>query len=91
MTPGLQLGEWIIICDVCGFKKTNDQVRKEWTGLMVCADTCWEPRHPQEFVRPRPDKQAVPFTRPEPADVTTDVTYADTLTDIPAGTFDNSL
>ena len=93
MTPGWELGKWLVICDRCGFKRTNDKLRKEWTGLMVCADTCWEPRHEQEFVRPRPDEQAVPFTRPEPADLTTDVTYEDTGVVNPdsTSTFDNSL
>lgn len=93
MTPGWEVGKWLVICDRCGFKKTNDQVAKEpWTNLIVCKDTCWEPRHPQEFVRPRPDEQKVPFTRPEPADTFVEVTYADTgdSADIPAGTFNTT-
>lgn len=60
------------ICDRCGFKYWNHQTAKEWTGLMVCkgqgTNNCWEPRHPQEFLRAKPDKQAVPDPRPEPAD-----------------------
>ena len=89
MTPGWELGKWLVICDRCGFKKTNDQVRKEWTGLIVCADTCWEPRHPQEFVRPRPDEQKVAFTRPEPTDVELAVPALDAeYLDLP-GTSDN--
>jgi len=81
VTPGWELGKWLVICDRCGFKRTNDQVRREWTGLMVCADTCWEPRHPQEFVRPRADQQSVPFTRPEPAESNTAITInCDTAT-----------
>lgn len=94
MTPGWQLGKWLVICDRCGFKKTNDQVAKEpWTGLRVCKDTCWEPRHPQEFVRPRPDEQAVPFTRPEPTDQTTSVTYDQSGAHHtkPSGTFNNEI
>lgn len=58
-----------VICDRCGFKKWDRDCRKEWTGLLVCRDTCWEPRHPQEFVAGRADRQAVPDPRPEPADV----------------------
>ena len=92
-TPGWRLGKWLVICDRCGLKKTNDQVQKEWTGLMVCKETCFEHRHPQDFVKGRSDSQKVPFVRPEPADEFVEVTYADTgpSADIPAGTFDNSL
>lgn len=57
------------ICDRCGFKKRNYELRKEWTGLLVCRDTCWEPRHPQDFVRGVADRQAIPDPRPEPDDV----------------------
>jgi hypothetical protein len=92
MTPGWSLGKWLVICDRCGFKKTNDQVAKEpWTNLIVCKDTCWEMRHPQEFVRPHPDPQTVPFVRPEPSPTYIDVTYEDTgADDIPAGTFNTT-
>jgi hypothetical protein len=77
-TPGWEIGKWLVICDRCGFKKTNDQVAKEpSTNLIVCKDTCWEPRHPQEFVRPRPDPQGVPFTRPECTDVFIDTPVID--------------
>lgn len=60
---------WLAICDRCGKKKNSDQLRKEWTGLMVCSDGCWEPRHPQDSVRGVVDRQAPPWVRPEPADV----------------------
>lgn len=92
MTPGWILGKWLVLCQRCGFKRTNDEVAREWTGLLVCKDTCLEPRHPQEFVRPRPDAQAVPFTAPEPADTFVSVTYADIgpSGDIPASTFNTT-
>lgn len=62
------------ICDRCGFEYNLNALRKEWTGLMVCSgpatNGCWEPRHPQDFVRGVPDSQGVrPNMRPEPADV----------------------
>lgn len=60
--------KWRVICDRCGWKRWNYELRKEWNGLMVCRDTCWEPRHPQDFVRGVPDEQSVPWVRPEPAD-----------------------
>lgn len=59
-------GTWNCICDRCGFKFKATDIRQEWTGLMVCAD-CWEPRHPQDFIRTTPDRMDVPFTRPVPA------------------------
>ncbi len=63
------MSRWRCICDRCGSKKWNDELRKEWTGLMVCAVGCWEPRHPQDRVRGKADRQAPPWVRPEPADV----------------------
>jgi len=35
---------------------------------MVCADTCWERRHPQDMIRPRPERIVVPNPRPMPDD-----------------------
>lgn len=59
---------WKAICDRCGFEFKSFQLQKEWTGLMVCKE-CWEPRHPQDFVKAVTDKQSVPWARPEPEDV----------------------
>lgn len=59
---------WKAICDRCGFRYRSDQLRKEWTGLMVCSED-FERRHPQDFVRGVPDRQNVPWTRPEPEPV----------------------
>lgn len=60
-------GDWNAICDICGFKFKASELRKRWDGLMVC-DTDWETRHPQEFIRPLPDQQKLPWTRPEGTD-----------------------
>ena len=61
------LDDWNAICDVCGFKFKASQLRKRWDGAMVCkAD--YEERHPGDFLRARPDNQAVPWTRREQAD-----------------------
>lgn len=67
-TPGWKFGEWLGICQVCGWKKRSSELFKRWDGLIVCAEDL-EPRHPQEFVRPRADQQKVAFTRPETTDV----------------------
>lgn len=61
-------GDFWRICDECGFKVRQSETRKRWDGLIVC-EKDWEPRHPQDFVRGRNDRQAVPNPRPEPPDV----------------------
>jgi hypothetical protein len=63
-----QIGGFYRICDRCGFERRNYDTRKEWTGLIVCADECYETRHPQDSVRGVKDKQKVPSPRPEPTD-----------------------
>lgn len=55
-------GEWNFCCDRCGFEFKSSQARHEWTGLIVCP-YCWDPRHPQDFVRGRVDRIAVPWVR----------------------------
>jgi len=61
-------GDYNVICDRCGFKKKRSQTRLEWDNLLVCYDTCWERRQPQDFLRAIPDRQNVPIPRPEPPD-----------------------
>lgn len=53
-------------CMRCGFVKNRSETRREWTGLIVCRSTCWDPRHPQMSLRGVPDRQNVPWTSPEP-------------------------
>ena len=72
-------GDHYLICDVCGYKIRHSESRKRWDGLRVC-EKDWEPRHPQDFVRGKRDRQAVRDARPEPADTflnDNDVTAAD--------------
>lgn len=61
-------GTWLAVCDRCGFQRRNTDVRLEWTGLRVCP-SCYDERHPQEFMRGKPDRQAPPWTRPPPAPI----------------------
>lgn len=60
-------GKYNVICDVCGFKFKETDLRKRWDGLMVC-ERDWEQRHPQELLRPVPDQVKLPWTRPEGRD-----------------------
>ena len=66
-------GAWKACCQRCGGVYLNTQLSMEWTGLRVCRGGgtrgCWEPRHPQEFVRGKADEQAPPWTSPEPPPV----------------------
>lgn len=64
MKTYFKLGSWNVTCDVCGFRFKADKLRKRWDGLMTCSKD-WEPRHPQDFLRGVPDKQSVPWSRPE--------------------------
>lgn len=57
--------EYNAICDECGFKRKAKDIKKRWDGLMVCGDTCWEPRHSLDFYRPRNDVHKLPWTRPD--------------------------
>ena len=31
-------GGWNVICDVCGFKFKNVDIKKRWDGLYVCKE-----------------------------------------------------
>jgi hypothetical protein len=62
----LELGTWNALCDRCQRKYKANQLRLEWTGWRVCKK-CWEPRHPQEFLKGKKDDQNVSFTRPDVA------------------------
>ena len=57
-------GDWNAICDGCGAKLKASSLRKDWQGFMKCTP-CWEPRHPQDFVRARQGAEPapVPFVR----------------------------
>lgn len=60
----LKLGDWNAICDRCGFKFKASELKETWDNLQVCKE-CWEPRHPQDFLRGMPDDPSVPWSRPD--------------------------
>lgn len=64
---GWRAGGHYGICDVCGCKFRHSAMRMRWDHLLVCTAD-WEPRHPQERVRGRTDKQRVMNPRPEAPD-----------------------
>jgi hypothetical protein len=60
-------GGYNAICDECGFKFKAVELRRRYDKAMVCKH-CWEPRHPQEFIRAINDTHKLPFIRPEVAE-----------------------
>ena len=60
-------GAWNVVCDVCGLRFKSVDIVRRWDGAMTCRK-CYEPRHPQDFIRVRDERISVPFSRPE-ADV----------------------
>lgn len=67
-------GQWNVTCDVCSKKIKAEDAKQRWDGFIVCPDD-FEERQPQDFVRARQDKISVPFTRPIPPFVFTNVVY----------------
>lgn len=59
-----EFGTWNAICDRCGGTRKAHQLRVEWTGFRVCSK-CYDPAHPQDSIRAKPDRQAPPWVRPE--------------------------
>lgn len=59
-------GGWNMLCQVCGFKYKNVDMKERWDGVWCCPED-WELRQPQDFVRGVADDMAVPYTAPEPA------------------------
>lgn len=57
------------VCMRCGFKYELSDIRKEWTGALVCPE-CWDPK--PEILRPirlRPEGLPKRNASPEPPDV----------------------
>lgn len=52
------------ICDRCGFEYPLRELRKEWTGLMVCRED-WDSR-PEEMTPPRVRPEGVPLRNSRP-------------------------
>jgi hypothetical protein len=85
----LREGDFNRICDRCGFKFKASDTIKEWQGLIVC-HSCYESRHPLDFVRGRRDRQRVPWSRPEPENIFILEVYADDNSSIYADDAGNS-
>lgn len=60
----LRLGDWNAVCSMCNGKFKASELKKHWQGMYRCVK-CWEPRHPQDFVRSVPDNPTPPWVQPE--------------------------
>lgn len=70
--PGYIPGDHWVQCDICGCACRSSDSMRTWDNLVVCPDD-WEPRHEQDFVRSREDRQTpVGNVRPETADTFVD-------------------
>lgn len=58
-------GDWNAIDDRTGFRHKASELQRQWDGLRVKDP---EERHPQDFLRVRPDKVRVPWSRPDNSD-----------------------
>lgn len=65
MANSYKKGDWAVICDKCGRNRYASECRYNWQNQFVCSDTCWEIRHPQDFVHGVEDDQTVPIVRPD--------------------------
>ena len=82
--PRYDKGDWLTICDVCGRKFKDTNLKKRWDGLMCC-DEDWEIRQPQDFVRGQKDTQIAPWLRSEPSNSFIPFNFTSTLISVPQG------
>jgi len=63
-------GDYLVICDICGFQKYASECQLNWKQQLVCSDTCFEEKHPH-YTEPKPlgEKQSVPIHRPPGEDI----------------------
>ena len=67
MSNDYRPGDYYGICDECGFKVRASELKRRWDNLQVCSKD-WEPRHPQDFIRGKKDRQRVANPSPEAPD-----------------------
>lgn len=62
-----------MICDKCGQKFKQSEMREQWDGTWACSYD-WERRQPQDKLKAFPDFQSIEDPRPE---ATSEITYWD--------------
>jgi hypothetical protein len=63
---------WKVTCHRCGCWFPSTEIKKEWTGLLVC-ETCFETRHPQTLIKVRTETQFPDFVSMDGTDTFTGV------------------
>lgn len=59
-------GDWNAACYECGRTRKASSMRRHWQGYYVCPEH-WEAKHPQEFVRGRPESAKPSWVQPPQA------------------------
>lgn len=58
-----EAGQWNAQCDQCGRIFKSGLLTRRWDMAMVC-ESCFETRHPQDYVRGVKEDMNVPWSRP---------------------------
>ena len=74
MSDTYKAGKWLALCQRCGEKHYNTQLKLEWTNLRVCG-SCFEHRQPQDFVK-GVKESTIPWSR-KPLEVDVEIEYYD--------------
>lgn len=75
MSKPYRLGRHTVTCQQTGFELYDDEVIRQWDGLVVGRQYA-DYQHPQETRRSRPERSPPPPLNPEPPD-----TFVDTFLD----------
>ncbi len=94
MNNRLEMGKWNVLCDVCGFKFKNTDLKDRWDGKKVC-EKDFETRHTMDLYKARTESVGVPWTRKESTDTFVNVSYVASNVGtqdntVPAGTFNSN-
>jgi hypothetical protein len=73
-----------VVCDRCGFDIYSKDIRIQWDNQVVCP-TCYDQRHPQDFVRGRHDDFTVWPVRTDSTDPANETAVGSNT--VPASTF----
>ena len=61
-------GNWKVACHRCGFWFPSNEIKRDWTGLLVCKKD-FETRHPQTLINIRGETAVPSFVSKDPTDV----------------------
>lgn len=64
-TDTFVLGDYYVVCDICGFQYRRSECKKNWKSQIVCPED-FEKRHPQDLIKIRPERNHVKDARPTP-------------------------